>query len=160
MKRHDQQGFLIPLAIFILVIMAVLALSIARMATQVSVSGAQEVVSVQTFYAAQSGAEQGMQTLYFPDASTRLGVDTRCAALNQTFSYNVTGLKGCSALVTCSCVYQDGTACNASSVANYGDSAPSGKLSSVYTITSVGTCGAGAISATRTVEVGSFMKQE
>lgn len=160
MTPYRQKGYLIPLAIFILVTMAVLALSISRMASQSSMAGTQELTSVQAFYAAQSGAERGLQTLYFPDASTRNGVDTRCVALNQTLTFTATGLNGCRAVVTCSCVYQDTTACAPSVVANYSNSAAATKLISVYKITSEGTCGSGIYSATRTLEVGSQMKQE
>lgn len=141
---HRQRGFLIPLAIFIVVVMSFFAIALWRTTVQTSLSGAQELVSVQAFYAAESGAQEAMQVLFFPDASSRAGVNGRCNTLNISTSFNgVTGLNGCSVQVTCAC-------------ANCG----TGDASSYYTIESTGSCGSGLMSASRTIKVGSFMDQE
>lgn len=136
-----QGGFLIPLAIFIVVVMGLLAIALARTTTQTGLATAQELLSLQAFYAAESGAQHGMNVLFFPDASNRAAVNARCVSLNEAPSFgSAPGLAACSAQVTCVCA----------------DCAPT-DATSYYTLTSIGSCGAGAISAQRTVRVGAFM---
>ena len=159
-SQIHQRGFLLPLAIFILVVMASFALVLSRNTIQSSGAAVQEITSVQAFYAAESGAQVGMQTLFFPDASSRQAADSRCVALNSNTSYTYPGLNGCTAAVTCSCLYADNTACSPGTAANYSGTAPASRLTSFYTITSVGTCGSGNFRAVRTIEAGSFLKQE
>ena len=161
-----QRGFLLPLAIFILVVMASFALVLSRNTIQSGGAAVQEVTSVQAFYAAESGAQVGMQALFYPDASSRQAVDSRCLALNSTTNYTSPGLNGCTAAVSCSCLYADNatyasnTVCSPGTAANYSSTAPANHLTSFYTITSVGTCGSGNFRAVRTIEAGSFLKQE
>jgi MSHA biogenesis protein MshP len=159
-SKKNQQGFLLPLAIFIVVVMGVFALVISRNTIQSSTSAVQEAISTQTFYAAESGAQRGMQTLFFPDASSRQQVDTRCAALNTTHTFTVPGLNNCAAVVSCACAFQDATNCAPITAGNYTAAAPTNRLTSFYTITSVATCGSGNLRAVRTIDAGSFLKQE
>src|SRR5688572_6083448 len=123
---NNQRGFLLPLALFILVVMGVLALTISRTSTQIQISGVQEFTNVQSFYAAESGAQRGMQALFLTN-TTRRTTDTSCAAMaiNHNFA-NVNGLKICTAQVNCTCRYRDNTICNAGNAANYLLSAPQG----------------------------------
>lgn len=155
-----QNGFLIPLAIFILVVMSLFALVLSRNTIQTNNSAVLEMISVQAFYAAESGGQRGMQVLFFPDASSRQAVDARCVALNSTYTYTVTGLNNCSAAVTCSCLYSDNSACAPAIATNYSASAVTGKLSSFYKVSSVGACGNGNLRAVRTIDAGSFLEQE
>lgn len=157
---HHQRGFLLPLAMFILVVMGIFAGVLSRNTIQTSGAATQEVIDVQTFYAGESGAQTGMQTLFFPDASSRLAVDTRCVAMNATNTYNVTGLNNCSSVVTCTCQFQDGSSCSPITAANYTTAAATTKLVSYYKISSVATCGSGNFRAVRTIEAGSYLKQE
>jgi MSHA biogenesis protein MshP len=155
---RKQRGFLIPLSLFIVVAMGFLALVVSRTATQTNQSFTQELLGVEAFYAAESGAQRGMQNLFFPDASNRQAVDSRCQSLNQNYSFAaVNGLQLCSALVTCACNYRNGTACASANGTNYQPTSPTGVIASYYTITSVGSCGSGPLSAQRTISVGSFM---
>lgn len=144
LRANRQRGFLIPLAIFIVVVMGLLALALARTTTQTGLANAQEFLSVQAFYAAESGAQQGMATLFFPAANDRVAINGRCQSLNETINFHgVTGLSACSAQINCVC-----------------DNCTPTAQTSFYTITSVGRCGSGVISAQRTIRVGSFMDQE
>lgn len=155
-----QRGFLLPLAIFIVVVMGSFALVLSRNTIQSGGAAVQEITSVQAFYAAESGAQKGMQTLFFPGAIQRQVVDDQCAKPATTTTYTATGLNNCTALVSCSCVYADGTACSSATSANYLSTAATALQTSFYTITSVGTCGSGNFRAVRTIETGSFLKQE
>lgn len=161
--RH-QRGFLLPLALFILVVMGVLALTISRTATQTNTATIQELTNIQSFYAAESGAQRGMQALFLSTTS-RQDTDSACAGMagnavvNSDFA-GVNGLRMCSVAVSCSCRYQDGSACAHGSAANYLPTSPVGVTKSFYTIRSVGTCGpADHFRAQRIIEVGAYREQ-
>lgn len=159
-----QRGFLLPLALFILVVMGVLALTLSRTAIQTQNAGVQEFTNAQAFYAAESGAQRGMQVLFLATA-TRQATDTACAnmATNTTANQNfasVNGLQACTVAVTCSCVYQNNTVCAPATGANYLQTAAVGVTRSFYTLRSVGTCGPNDhFRAVRTLEVGAFREQ-
>jgi MSHA biogenesis protein MshP len=157
-----QQGFLLPLAIFIVVVMGIFALVLSRNTIQSSTSAVQEAISIQAFYAAESGAQRGMQTLFFDTAQalTRQAVDGRCAAPAIIYADTVPGLSNCSTVVTCTCQFRDETNCAPITSANYTAAATANRLTSFYRITSVATCGSGNLRAVRTIEAGSFLKQE
>lgn len=167
--KQKQQGFLLPLAIFIVVVMGLFALVLSRNTIQAGTSAVQEVISTQAFYAAETGAQLGMQNLFFPDASSRQQVDQRCVGATTIFpiirtytagtATDVPGLNGCTVTVNCACLYQDNNTCAPATAANYAGTG-STPLSSFYRITSAATCGSGNLSATRTIEVGSFLEQE
>lgn len=145
-----QRGFLMPVAIFIVVAMGLFALMIWRTSVQTNVSAVQELISTQAFYAAESGAQAGMSQLFYPDASTKNAVDTQCVNMGSTvldFS-GVQGLNLCQATLTCECSDENGAAC--SGTADY----------SFYTLTSIGECGSGDISAERSLQVSAFMERE
>lgn len=155
----QQRGFLIPLALFIIVVLGYLALVITRTATQTSNSITQELLNTQTFYAAESGTQRGMQALFFPDASVRKDVDERCASMNQAISFTgITGLSHCSAQVTCSCRYNNNAACAPATAANY-DITTSVTIS-FYTLNTLATCGQDNFRSERTIQAGAFLVQE
>lgn len=155
----QQRGFLIPLALFIVVVIGSLALVIARTSTQTNTASVQELLSVQTFYAAESGTQRGMQVLFFPDASDRQDADTRCVAMNQTFNFSgIVGLEHCTAQINCACLYNDNSPCAPAITANYDDD--TSLPTSFYTVTTVATCGQGNYRADRTIQAGAFLEQE
>ena len=160
--RKTQQGFLLPLAIFIVVVMGVFALVLSRNTIQAGTSSVQEAISIQTFYAAESGAQRGMQVLFLDktQALTRQAVDGRCDAPATIYADTVPGLNNCSTVVTCNCQFRDETNCAPITPANYTATAAANRLTSFYRITSVATCGSGNLRAVRTIEAGSFLKQE
>lgn len=157
LKRQD--GFLIPLALFIVVVMGLLALVLARN-TNVSQRGfTQELLSTQAFYAAETATQRGMQILFFPDASSRQSVDSRCAGLSTTYNFaGVDGLNLCQAQVSCTCVYQNNIPCAAGTAANY--QTASANHTSIYTLTSRGSCSAGNIAAARQIQASAYLEQE
>ncbi len=135
-----QKGFLVPLAAFIVVGIAALAIAISRFGGQNTMSTTQEGLSIQAFYAADSGAQYGMSSVFF-SATDRAATDTNCLAVNgASLSFSVSGLSLCSAMLTCS-------------IAN--DSA---NTTSFYTIRSAATCGTSDIFAERTIAVSAFMQ--
>jgi MSHA biogenesis protein MshP len=158
--RRHQRGFLLPLALFILVVMGALALTISRTSVQTQNASIQEFMNVQAFYAAESGAQRAMQNLFLATAN-RQATDQACVAMaiNQSFA-TVNGLKACTAAVTCTCTYQNNTACAPATAANYLQTATVGLTRSFYTLRSVGTCGPNDhFRAVRTLEVGALREQ-
>lgn len=145
-----QQGFLIPVAMFIIIVMAIFAAALSRTTTQTSISFVQELVSVQSFYAAESGLQWGMGQLYFP-VQLRVDTDDACLNMNETLNFGVTGLNNCNATVQCSCRNNnsnDPSDCNEQT----------GAFRSTYVITSIGSCGTGEVTATRTIEASAFLE--
>lgn len=136
---NRQAGFSLPVAVFILVIMAVLAAAIVQLSSRNNLSSAQEVFSTRAFYAAESGASWAMSRLFFNagGSADKTFSDAQCASNavnNNTLTFTVAGLAGCSANITCSA--------NTVDAVGY------------YRVVSTGLCGAGQVQARRVVEVG------
>lgn len=145
-----QQGFLLPLALFILVAMSMFVFALWRTTSQASVAPVQELISVQAFYAAESGIQEGLSRLFYPDASDRAVVDNQCAAISGLHRsyHSVEGLSQCSAVIQCDCVDDQGNA----------PCSPSASIS-FYTVTSTGRCGNSPTDAERTIRVDAQMEQ-
>lgn len=126
-----QRGFLLPVALFVVVIMGFAALALWRTTAQTSIASTQEVISVQAFYAAESGVQSGLNELFYPNAQSRPAVDNRCDNLSQSLDFSGTdGLNLCSVEVGCELVE-----------------------SGLYRLTADGECGSGPTRAERTLEV-------
>lgn len=157
---NSQRGFLLPLALFIIVVMGVLALTISRTTTQSQTAVVQEFISLQSFYAAESGAQRGMKAL-FVDVNGRQAADAACLAMNLNPDYSgIDGLSACTVAVNCTCRYQNGSDCTPANATNYSPMATADVLKSFYTVTSVGTCGEREYRAERSIQVGAFLEQE
>lgn len=130
-----ESGFSLPVAIFILVVLALLGTAMTRLIATSSQSVAYEILSTRAFYAAESGVQWGMNRLFPPG-----GGGGSCAAAGGTLSFSQNGLGGCSATVSCS-----GPAAVTAS---------GGGSQNHFRLTSTGSCGTGADSATRRIEVG------
>lgn len=136
--RQTNRGFLIPVAAILVVGIGVLALAISRMTSQAGQSSIIEGISAQAFYAAESGAQYGMNRLMF-NVSDRTVSDANCGSLGTTLNFSATGLAACSATISCS-------------VGSVG-----GDPRSFYTIRSEGACGSGTMIAERIIEVSSSL---
>lgn len=130
-RSKKQAGFLMPLALFILVGIGALALTISRLSSGQFSSAVQETLSVQAFYAAESGSQLAMNRILFNVAS-KADADLNCTNVNgSNITYSVTGLRDCAVQLSCS------------AVANTGETA------GVYKLQSVATCGGGNLLAER-----------
>lgn len=132
-----------PLAIFILIVMGFFAITISRLTGQTAIATTQEAISVAAFYAAESGAQYGMNQLFYDTGSalSRASVDASCTALSgSVFNFAVNGLNGCDATVTCT------------------RSVDAANTTSYYRLQSQANCGSGGVSAQRTIEVSAYMK--
>ena len=119
-------GFSLPAAMFILVVLALLAAAVYRTVAISNSSVALEMLSARAFLAAESGAQAAMMQV-FPTS----GAPASCG----TPSWNLTGngFHDCTVLVRCNTTTADGV--------------------TVYAISSVGRCRAGDLQASRTLEV-------
>ena len=141
--KYAQRGFLMPLAIFILVAMGFFAITTSRVTGRTAIATAQEAISVASFYAAERGAQYAMNRLFYDTGSaiSRVSVDANCAGVNgSNLTFTVDGLNGCAASIACAI------------------SVDAANTTSYYRIQSQGDCGSGAVSARRNVEISAYMK--
>lgn len=127
-----QQGFGLPMALFVITVLAVIISSMASLQNNAASSGALQVQAHRALFSADSGIEASLNILIPPDGS----LGQACATspfYSQTFASTVIGLQGCSVAVTCSVI----------TVA----------ADDYYTLTSTGSCGSGVDLSTRTLEV-------
>jgi MSHA biogenesis protein MshP len=127
---NRQRGAGLPIAIFVITALALIVASMAQQQESTGAAVSQQILSQRAFYAAESGAQAAItEALY----------GSGCASFPDSLSFTQAGLSGCSANLSCSEVQADI------------DGNPA--LETVYTLVSVGQCGAGAEAASRTVEV-------
>lgn len=122
-----QKGFSLPVAIFIIIIMALLAAAAVNILNKGLAGVSQEVLSTRAFYSAESGAQHVLSALFPLN-----GGAANCAA-NSSLTFNTTGLNNCSASMTCA--------------------ATTIGTETFYTITSSGICNTGSTQAVRQIEV-------
>lgn len=103
-NHKQQQGWLMPMAAFIIVVMGLLALSLSRTGTQSNFSRVQEHMSVQAFFTAESAAQFVMNQLFYNTSTTisRTSATNACSTVNgNTLNFSAEGMNGCSATVQC-----------------------------------------------------------
>jgi len=137
---------LLPIVMFIVVAMGFLALAVARFSGQSSITAAQEGISLQAFYAAESGGQYAMNQIYYVASGgapiSRSTATANCAAVNgDLVNFAGAGLTNCSSTVGC--------------VSNV----DVGSYTTFFAISSSGDCGSGAVSASRTIQVSSFIRE-
>ncbi|WP_188150349.1 hypothetical protein [Teredinibacter waterburyi] len=136
-SKISQGGFLLPLVIFLLVGVSMLAIAISRVSSFSGASSSAEGLSVQALFASESGLQWGMNQLFFQQTS-RIAVDANCTTLEnsgagQTLTYSVDGLSSCTTQINCSISTQGAT--------------------SYYTLESSSTCGGGNLLGQRRLQI-------
>ena len=134
-----QRGFLIPLAMFIIMVIGVLSLAISRMGSNAKSTSILEAISSQAFYAAETGAQLAMHEIYF-NAADVTTADANCSSLDARANLDlaVPGLAGCSVAFSCTL-------------------STSG-VTSVYDIEANASCGSGDYRANRAIAVSAYME--
>jgi MSHA biogenesis protein MshP len=122
---RKQQGLGLIMAIFLIVVVAALAVGVTSLVRTGASAFVQDVLSYKAFLAAESGAQIAMNRVFAP-----VGIPS---CVNQTQSLNQPGLESCTANVTCTSVSVSGAA--------------------TYTIDSAGRCATGSEVAERHVVV-------
>lgn len=129
-NQYKQQGSALVLAIFIIVVMLAVVLSLSRLLLSSSEALVYEVQGTRAFLAAQSGLEL-LLTQVLPR-------DGNAACQQATLHFNDAGLEGCTASVSC----------QASALLPVGST-----TSQLYQLTSVGHCTANEFVTSRTLVV-------
>ena len=93
--RSKQTGIGLPVAIFIITIMGLIAAAVNQMGETSSQAYVQNVLSTRAFYAAESGAQLRAQTVLSATPCS-CGTDE-----TYTFGATIKGLNLCSAITTC-----------------------------------------------------------
>ncbi len=123
--KRQQQGLGLVGAVFVIVVVGLLAVAMAKMLEADKLSQSYEILGLKAFLAAESGAQMGVNRLLAPD-----GVG---ACVTVTESLEATSLRFCTAEISCSLITSSGE--------------------DVYTINARGVCTAGDMLASRAVEV-------
>ncbi|MGH1371203.1 MAG: hypothetical protein ACRBBW_04150 [Cellvibrionaceae bacterium] len=137
---------MLPVVMFLIIALGALALTVARFSGQSSLAAAQEAISLQAFYAAESGGQYAMNQVYYVasggSAITRAAATANCASVNgDLVNFGGAGLANCSATITCSSNVDGGSA------------------TTFFSISSNGNCGSGSTSASRRIQVSSFIRE-
>jgi MSHA biogenesis protein MshP len=121
----------LPVALFVITVLALIVVSMAQQQEITGVAISQQILSQRAFYAAESGAQAAVTEALYGGGG--------CGSVPGSLSFAQSGLNSCSASLSCSSVQADI------------EGGPA--LETVYTLVSVGQCGAGTEVASRTVEV-------
>lgn len=125
-----QQGFGLPMALFVITVLAVIISSMSGLQNNAASSGALQVQAHRALFTAESGIEAALNLLIPPDGS----IGQVCTTSPYfTYSFTSPGLNGCTATVNCTSINVNGE--------------------NIYTLTSEGQCGSGVDLGTRTLEV-------
>lgn len=136
--RHSfgrQQGIGLPAAIFVITVMAALAVAINALIADNARSIQEEIQLTRALYAAESAAGFAMNARFPPGEFPQYSGEATCPdneGAPREYEFTVDGLNGCSARVSCAV-------------------GPTLNGVEYYTITSTGTCG----EVSRTVQLGS-----
>lgn len=126
----NQSGAGLPVALFIVTVLAFLVLGMAQLQQGSGESISLQIQSQRAFFAAESGAQVAVRDVLEADS---------CSGVNSPLIFSdANGLQTCRATMSCESV-----------TADIGGSGGN----TVFTITSSGQCGAGADQATRDIEV-------
>ncbi|MBB6522352.1 pilus assembly PilX family protein [Pseudoteredinibacter isoporae] len=140
---RKNRGFMLPLALFLVIAIAALAVGLSRSASSVPFVALQEVFSQRAFYAAESGANYGLSHLLLRSDINRTDGNTACTELSSVaITFSSDGLENCRAVI--SCAVQSGSLNDAS----------------YYTIDSQGSCGTAPVDASRTISVSAYIPGE
>lgn len=104
-----QAGIGLPAAIFVITLMAAIAVAINLLVGQNAQTFAEEINLTRAFYAAESGAGIAMNTIFPPEEYPTYATNAECAAGPRVYTFTVDGLNQCTATVTCSEVTVSGT---------------------------------------------------
>ena len=130
MYPNKQGGSALVVAVFIIVVMLALVLSLSRLLISSSEAVVYEVQGTRTLFAAQSGLELALSQL-FP-----LSGSASCAAVSSSHNFSGAVLQSCSAAISCT-AYTD----------------PTPGATAVYRINSTASCSAGDFVTRRTVQI-------
>lgn len=105
--NNVQRGIGLPAAIFVITLMSLIAAAVFSLVNQNAQTYAEEIDLARAFYAAESGAGFGMNTIFPPEEYPGYSNSPRCG-ITTTYTFVVDGLNQCTAEVACSTVTDSG----------------------------------------------------
>lgn len=96
-----QQGFLLPIALFLIVVASGAALVISKQLEQSALFSVDLILYDKSLYAAEAGAQLGINQLLFTIDSAKANHYKQCKALNINQVFKVMELKNCHIKVSC-----------------------------------------------------------
>ena len=99
---HGQRGIGIPAALFVITLLAIIAVAINALLAQNAETYEEEINLTRAFYAAESGAGFAMNSIFPPDEFPQYNGNAECAAGPREYVFTIAGLNECKATVTCS----------------------------------------------------------
>jgi len=148
--RKKQSGFLLPLALFLVIAASGVALVLLQQVAKPSVNLTISALATNSTYAAETGAALASYQLSFP-LGDRRQMDNRCENISIPSVFNIEGLNQCRLSVSCDCRYENNSLCDSSEVGNYDSSL--GVEESFYRIQSEARCGSNFAEGYRRVEL-------
>jgi MSHA biogenesis protein MshP len=127
---HNQAGAGLPVALFVITVLALLVIGMAQLQQSSSNAVSLQIQSQRAFFSAESGAQVAVADVLYGGRS--------CPA-SWVLNFTEASLSSCTALLACSAEDASGGA--------------GGGGDTLYTITSRGVCGSGADAAERVLEV-------
>jgi MSHA biogenesis protein MshP len=124
--KHRQNGAGLPVAIFIITVLALLVVGMAQLQQSSGEAVSLQIQSQRAFFAAESGVQVRLDGIF-----TTLDAGNAPSCPSDITTFNASGLSECSATFDCSADPANGR----------------------FTLASTGSCGSGAERASRTVEV-------
>ena len=96
-----QSGIGLPAAIFVITLMAVIAVAVNQLVSQNAQTFEEELNLTRAFYAAESGAGFVMNTVFPPEEYSAYAPNAECIDIDRVYNFTVDGLNQCSATVRC-----------------------------------------------------------
>ena len=100
-KFPRQSGIGLPAAIFVITLMAVIAVAVNQLLSQNAQTFEEELNFTRAFYAAESGIGFAMNTIFPPEEYSAYATTAECVATERVYNFTVAGLNQCSATVSC-----------------------------------------------------------
>jgi len=100
-KFSKQNGIGLPAAIFVITLMAGIAVAINQLVSQNAQTFEETINLTRAFYAAESGAGFAMNTVFPPEAYPGYASGAECAAGPRVYNFTVDGINQCKATVSC-----------------------------------------------------------
>ena len=99
---YKQRGIGIPAALFVITLLAIVAVAVNSLVEQNAESYQEELSLTRAFYAAESGAGFALNSIFPPEEFPQYNGNAECAAGPREYEFTVEGLSECKAVVTCS----------------------------------------------------------
>lgn len=101
-RLQAQRGIGIPAALFVITLLALIAVAVNLLLSQNADNYEEEVNLTRAFYAAESGAGFAMNTIFPPEEFPLYNTTAECAAGPREYTFTIPGLNECTATVSCS----------------------------------------------------------